>query len=318
MDKKGQIRELLNLYGKKRTPTLFVINYDMSDFYIKPLDELPSGIKYSLLKRTPYRDKKLPYSYQTISKERYKEAFEAIQEEIRSGNSYLTNLTFASKLFIDYSLEEIFYYSDAKFKLLFFDQFVCFSPERFIKIENNSIFTHPMKGTIDANIKDAKKKILANQKEMAEHTMVVDLLRNDLNMVSKDVRVEKFRYIEKIKAGERELLQVSSKIRGDLEQDWQDRLGDIITMMLPAGSITGTPKKRTCEIIKRVEGYDRGFYSGIFGVFDGKNLDSAVMIRFIEKREDALYYKSGGGITIDSDCESEYNEMCEKIYVPFL
>ena len=269
-------------------------------------------------KSTRYHDKKIHYDYEPVSFERYEKAFLEVQEEIKKGNTYLINLTFPSKINIDYSLEEIYRYSDAKFKLLYHDKFVCFSPERFVKIEDNAIFTHPMKGTIDANIPDAKEKILANEKEMAEHTMVVDLLRNDLSIVAKKVRVEKFRYIERIKAGERELLQVSSKIRGELEKDWQARLGEILCAMLPAGSITGTPKKSTTQIIQAVEGYERGFYSGIFGLFDGESLDSAIMIRYIEKIGDELYYKSGGGITIDSDVMAEYNEMCEKIYLPFL
>ena len=318
LDKKDKIRDLLNSYGRSKTPLLFVIDFDLKNYYISPLKDLPKDVKYSFLKRVKYKDKNIPYSYKAVSKDRYKMAFDTIQEEIRKGNTYLANLTFRSKIDIDYSLEEIFRYSDAKFKLLFFDKFVCFSPERFVKIEDNSIYTHPMKGTIDANIKDAKEKILSNKKEMAEHIMVVDLLRNDLNMVSKKVKVEKFRYIDKIKAGKRELLQVSSKIKGELEDNWQDRLGDIITTLLPAGSITGTPKKSTTDIIKRVEGYERGYYSGVFGIFDGKSLDSAVMIRFIEKVGSELFYKSGGGITIDSDLDSEYNELCEKIYVPFL
>jgi para-aminobenzoate synthetase component 1 len=173
-----------------------------------------------------------------------------------------------------------------------------------------------MKGTIDAKIPDAKEKILSNKKEMAEHVMVVDLLRNDLNIVSKHVKVEKFRYVESIKAGSRELLQVSSKISGELEESWQDRLGSIMIKLLPAGSITGTPKKKTVEIIKEVEGYERGFFTGVFGVFDGDSLDSAVMIRFVERQGDKLYYKSGGGITIDSKVEDEYNELKEKVYVP--
>ena len=308
----------LNTLGKSRTPLLFVIDYDLQNYYISPLSSLDPKIRYSIEKRSNFKNKTLPYNYKPVSYKRYKKAFDTIQEEIKKGNSYLTNLTFRSKLNIDYSLEQIYDYSDAKFKLLYFDKFVCFSPERFIDIKDNKIYTYPMKGTIDAKIENAKDKILANKKEMAEHTMVVDLLRNDLSIVSKKVRVLKFRYVEKIKAGERELLQVSSKIKGDLEEGWQDRLGDILNSLLPAGSITGTPKKSTVDLIKRVEGYDRGFYSGVFGVFDGESLDSAVMIRFIEKNGDNLYYKSGGGITIDSDIESEYNEMCEKIYVPFL
>jgi para-aminobenzoate synthetase component 1 len=308
----------LNHYGSKKEPILFVIDYDLKNFFISPLSQLDPGIKFAIDSTTIFNNKKIPYTYKSISKERYKKAFDTIISEIEAGNTYLTNLTFRSKLFIDYSLEEIYEYSDARFKLLFGDKFVSFSPERFVKIENDQIYTYPMKGTIDAKIPNAEEKILANKKEMAEHTMVVDLLRNDLSIISKKVRVEKFRYVEKIKAGERELLQVSSKIKGVLESGWQDRLGEIIVSMLPAGSITGAPKRSTVDIIKKVEGYERGYYSGVFGVFDGESLDSAVMIRFIEKNGNQLYYKSGGGITIDSDWLSEYNEMCEKIYVPFL
>ena len=306
--------------GKKREPFFFVIDFERKEHYVSPLDSLDEGIEFSINQPPSkhYHDKKIHYSYEPVSIERYEKAFLAIKEQIKKGNTYLINLTFPSKLTIDYSLKEIYDYSDAKFKLLYHDKFVCFTPERFVKIKNNTIFTHPMKGTIDAKIPQAEEKILADEKEMAEHTMVVDLLRNDLSLVSKKVRVEKFRYVERIKAGERELLQVSSKIKGELEEDWQDSIGDILCAMIPAGSITGTPKKSTIEIIQQVEGYERGFYSGVFGVFDGESLDSAIMIRYIEKVKNALYYKSGGGITIDSDLMSEYNEMCEKIYVPFL
>ena len=175
-----------------------------------------------------------------------------------------------------------------------------------------------MKGTIDASIPNAQAKILGDIKEMAEHTMVVDLLRNDLSIVSSKVRVEKFRYIDKINAGNKKLLQVSSKISGHLKNNWHERIGTILTSILPAGSITGTPKKETIEILKKTEEYDRGFYTGIFGVYDGQNLDTCVMIRFIEEdKSNQKYYKSGGGITCDSDVNLEYEELLDKIYLPF-
>ena len=172
-----------------------------------------------------------------------------------------------------------------------------------------------MKGTIEANIPHAMERILANQKETSEHTMVVDLLRNDLGIVGKNIKVEKFRYIDKINAGKKELLQVSSKITADLEENWHERLGDIVSSMLPAGSITGTPKKKTVEIIKTIENYERGFFTGVFGYYDGKSFDSAVMIRFIEKQRNSYVYKSGGGITLDSDVCLEYEEMKDKVYI---
>ena len=314
---KKKIESILNDLGKKRVPTFFVINFDLSDFYISPIDKIDKDIFYEIESNKKHSKKNsINYTFEAIKFKKYKVAFDKVIQNIKYGNSYLLNLTFPSKLYIDKELKEIYQISDARYKLYFKDRFVCFSPEKFIEIKNNKIYTFPMKGTIDANIKDAKEKILNNKKEMAEHVMVIDLLRNDLNIVSKNVRVEKFRYVEKIKAGSRELLQVSSKISGKLEKDWQDRLGTILVSLLPAGSITGTPKKKTVEIIKEIEGYDRGYFTGIFGIFDGENVKSAVMIRFIEKIDGKLYYKSGGGITIDSDVKSEYKELKEKIYVP--
>ncbi len=312
------IKDKLNFYGKNREPCFFVIDFDLNRHYISSLKNLDKDILFSIdEQKIAIKNRKKPYSFKPIEFQKYKKAFDKLQIEIQNGNSYLTNLTFPSDLNIDYSLKEIYKYTDAKFKLYFKNQFICFSPERFIEIKDNKIYTYPMKGTIDAKIPNAKEKILNNKKERAEHVMVVDLLRNDLSMVAKKVRVEKFRYIEKIKAGERELLQVSSKITGEFEENWQNRLGDIITTLLPAGSITGAPKKRTTQIIKEIESYKRGFFSGIFGIFDGKNIDSSVMIRFIERKNQQLIYKSGGGITIDSNIKEEYKEMCEKVYVPF-
>ncbi len=312
------IKDKLNFYGKTREPCFFVIDFELKNYYISSLKEIDQDILFSIdQKKIEIKDKKKAYSFRPIKFQEYKKAFNQLQLQIQKGNSYLTNLTFPSTIDIDYSLKELYHYTDAKFKLYFKDQFICFSPERFIEIKANKIYTYPMKGTIDAKTPNAKEKILNNKKEMAEHVMVVDLLRNDLSMVARKVRVDKFRYIEKIKAGERELLQVSSKIHGELEDNWQNRLGDIIITLLPAGSITGTPKKRTTQIINEIENYERGFFSGIFGIFDGNSLDSSVMIRFIEKNDEQLIYKSGGGITIDSDMEEEYKEMCEKVYVPF-
>ncbi len=232
------------------------------------------------------------------------------------GNTYLLNLTFPTQIEIKTNLLNIFLSSQAPFKLYYKNQFITFSPERFIKIENNLIQTYPMKGTIDAQIPNADEKILADEKEKAEHTMVVDLLRNDLSMVAKQVSVNQFRYIDKIKAGEKSLLQVSSKITGVLENNWHERIGDILLTLLPAGSISGAPKIKTLEIINQVENYKRGFFSGVFGYFDGNKLDSAVMIRFIERQDGKFIYKSGGGITIDSNPKLEYEEMLDKIYLP--
>ncbi|NVJ53887.1 MAG: aminodeoxychorismate synthase component I [Campylobacteraceae bacterium] len=317
------LQNILNKYGSSKEPFFFLISYDLSQFYVKPLKELPSEIKYEINEKVSSKlanenlEKKELKKY-PISFKEYKKSFDILQEHIKNGNSYILNLTAKTKIETKFTLDEIYEKANAKYKLKFFDKFVCFSPEKFVEIKKNKIATYPMKGTIDSKIENASAKILGNIKEMAEHTMVVDLLRNDLGIVSNKIKVDKFRYIDKINAGNKKLLQVSSKITGHLDEDWHSKIGDILTSILPAGSITGTPKKKTIEILKENETYDRDFYTGIFGIYDGNSLNSCVLIRFIEKdKEGNLYYKSGGGITCDSNVEDEYEELIDKVYLPF-
>jgi len=289
----------------------------MSKWEIHKLSQLPSDIKFNINNSQLNTNNSLDLIANAQSLDEYKVQFKKIQHQIKRGNAYLINLTKQTKIKTSYCLKDLYNKSHAKYKLYFKDQFICFSPEQFIKCENNKIFTYPMKGTIDASIYDAKNIILNDKKELAEHTMIVDLLRNDLSIISNNVKVNKFRYCEIIKAGHKKLIQVSSKISGDLDDDWRDQIGNIITSILPAGSITGTPKKQTIKIINKIEDYDRNFFTGIFGIFDGQNLNSAVMIRFIEKnKNNELIYKSGGGITCDSLAEKEYQELLNKIYIP--
>lgn len=310
----------INLLGQNNTPFLFIISYDKNKIFAQALDDLDDDIFYKLEDWRNYsaekRRKDFTFSKSPIDFSTYKKALNEVLEEIRSGNTYLLNLTFQTPIESSLTLKEIFTCARAKFKLYFKNEFICFSPERFIEIEESTIATYPMKGTIDANLHHAKETILNDKKEMAEHVMIVDLMRNDLGIIGRDIKVEKFRYVEKIQAGEKELLQVSSKITAQLPEGWKDNLGTLLSQILPAGSISGTPKKSTVNIIEKVEDLDRGFYTGVFGIFDGESLRSSVMIRFIEKKNDALFYKSGGGITIDSDAKSEYEELIDKIYLP--
>lgn len=297
------------------TPFLFISDFRAEKILLYTQDELAlEDIEFNftptaMLEPTPLT--KQPIDYRT-----YKLGFDKIIEHIKAGETYLLNYTCSTPVETALSLKEIYQKAHAKFKLRFKDEFVCFSPERFIKIEGDSISTYPMKGTIDASLPNAKESILSNEKEMAEHIMAVDLLRNDLGIVAHNIKVEKFRYIDHLKTGDKELLQVSSKITGELPSTWREDFGNIINALLPAGSISGTPKKSTVQIIEEVEEHDRGFFSGVFGYFDGHNFDSAVMIRFIEKHNGELIYKSGGGITLDSQAEEEYQEMIDKIYIP--
>jgi len=311
----------INRLGRDREPFLFVISYDKKDIFVSSLKSLDKDILYKLDLKRNYKQQKRISKFHLkkypISFQEYQNSFNKIKEEIKNGNTYLLNLTFKTPIETELSLEEIFKYSRARYKLYFKDKFICFSPESFIEIEDNIISTYPMKGTIDASIPNAKDKILNNPKEMAEHIMIVDLMRNDLGIIGKDIKVKEFRYIDKIIAGDKELLQISSHIEASLNKNWRDNIGTILDKLTPAGSITGTPKKKTIEIIDRIENYDRGFYTGIFGIFDGKSLYSSVVIRYIENLNNKLIYKSGGGITIDSDVKSEYRELIDKIYFAF-
>ncbi|MDF2933794.1 MAG: aminodeoxychorismate synthase component [Chryseobacterium sp.] len=248
--------------------------------------------------------------------EDFKKGFDKVRKNIRLGNSYLVNYTRKTKIETNLTLEEIFYYSQAKYKVLYKDFFVFFSPETFVKISDNKILTYPMKGTIDASLENAAEVLKNDKKEKAEHYTVVDLLRNDLSMVADDVKVDKFQHIDFLKTQQKDLFAMSSEISGNLKPEFQGKIGSVMKKLLPAGSILGAPKPKTLEITLEAEGFDRGFYTGVCGWFDGENLDSCVMIRFIEKENDIFYFKSGGGITHMSTLEDEYQEMKNKIYVP--
>jgi para-aminobenzoate synthetase component I len=316
---------LMNALGKAGKPFLFVIDFLMHQPLVIPFDEIKTRqILYDINGKlnisredipftSPFRFKKFPPAFG-----QYKKAYEKVMAHLLYGNSFLLNLTMPTQLECDLSLQEIFYRSKAAYKLWFNDKFVVFSPELFMKITNGRIESHPMKGTIDASIPDAKNIILCDPKEIAEHNTIVDLIRNDLNSVAGNVQVENFRFITPVKTHKKTLLQVSSSIIGQLDADYTEFIGDLIFGLLPAGSISGAPKRKTIEIILEAEQYERGYYTGVFGIFDGKNLDSGVMIRYIEKIDGKLWFKSGGGITVNSCCKDEYRELIDKVYLPFL
>lgn len=314
----------MNRFGKERIPFIFIIDFEMgSPILFQLKSPYPDNILFNINGFSNYTSpqlssRKIFFRKNPISIDDYSFAFNEVIRNINHGNSYLVNLTFPTEIETNLSLKEIFYLSVAPYKLLVENKFVVFSPETFIRIFEGKIFSFPMKGTIDANIVNAKEIILNDEKEKSEHITIIDLIRNDLSIISQNVKVERFRYIEKIKTIDKDLLQISSEISGELPDDYHANLGSIIFNLLPAGSISGAPKKKTVEIIKEVENYKRGYYTGIFGYFDGNNLDSAVMIRFIEKIGDKLYYKSGGGITSRSKLELEYQEMIDKVYVPIV
>ena len=374
---KQEIIDKINQLASQDEPFLFVINYQGDKAFIRLLSDInpeeclfdfegrgnlshawKETLKEENLKKETW---KKVTSEEEISEttwqidpplyEDYERSFNIVKSNIMAGNSYLTNLTCRVPVSCNLSLEEIFHRAKGKYKLLLrrkrnLTPFVCFSPETFVRIKGGRIYSYPMKGTLDASLPNAEKQLMEDQKEAAEHATIVDLIRNDLSRVAEDVRVDKYRYIDVLHTNKGDILQTSSEISGRLPEDYQEHLGEILDAQLPAGSITGAPKDKTMQIIQEAEGYDRGFYTGIMGIYDQGELNSAVMIRFIEeetspvdfetdgeknfkakegkasegkepKASRELYFKAGGGITSKSDCQREYEEVIQKIYLPF-
>ena len=316
--------ERANFYGKRGIPFLFLIDFELKKPFLIKLDEAgEQSVFYQIAGTTNYKIEVPPFKHLKLDVyptdyDQYLKSYELIMKNILGGNTYLINLTLPTKISVNHSLLELYSLAHAEYKLYFKNQFTVFSPECFVKINDNYIYSYPMKGTIDAALPDAEKRLLENKKEKWEHNTIVDLIRNDLAIVSKNICVTKFRYVSEIHTNRKNLLQVSSEIRGELSKNWQSALGEILVKLMPAGSISGAPKRKTVEIIKQAEEINRGYFTGVFGVYDGKNIDSAVNIRFIEKASGGLQYRSGGGITANSDPKQEYMEMLNKVYVPII
>lgn len=314
--------DLMDELSLKKVPFFFMVDFLLEKVEVFQENEIEEESllidfqNFKNMKTTEAENAEIELKILSESAEIYRKGFDFVQENLRQGNSYLTNYTVKSEIAINLTLKEIFYHSKAKYKVWYNDEFVFFSPETFVEIIDDQIYTHPMKGTIEASIENAVEILKNDVKEKAEHFTVVDLLRNDLSMVADEVQVDEFQRIDFIKTQQKDLYAMSSKISGKLKPEFQNKIGTVMKTLLPAGSILGAPKPKTLEIIAEAENYDRGFYTGVCGWFDGENLDSCVMIRFIEKENGKLFFKSGGGITHLSKFADEYKEMKNKIYVP--
>ena len=369
---KQEIIDKINRLASQDEPFLFVINYQADEAFIRKLSDInPEEClfdiegkgNFSHARKETLKEETSETTWQIEPPlyEDYERSFNIVKNNIMAGNSYLTNLTCKVPVSCNLSLEEIFHRAKGKYKLLLrrkrnqaedkahlkeenieeiSNPFVCFSPETFVKIKGGRIYSYPMKGTLDASLPNAEKLLMEDRKEAAEHATIVDLIRNDLSRVAENVRVDKYRYVDVLHTNKGDILQTSSEISGRLPEDSPHHLGEILDAQLPAGSITGAPKDKTMQIIHEAEGYNRGFYTGIMGIYDQGELNSAVMIRFIEeetspvdfeadgeknfkanegkkpKESRELYFKAGGGITSKSDCRREYEEVIQKIYLP--
>jgi para-aminobenzoate synthetase component I len=314
----------LNDWGREGTPFVFLIDFLGKEPRAWRLDEAdPAELRFDLNgisnEVPPVSSRVPPYHFHKnpVSMAGYRPRFEQVVRNIQRGNSFLVNLSVPTPIETNLSLAEIYEHSRAPYRFWLRDRFVCFSPEIFVRIRGNHIASFPMKGTISVEVPQAERIILADAKEAAEHATIVDLIRNDLSQVADKVWVERYRYLDRIVTNQGTLLQVSSEIAGLLPDDFAGAYGDLLLKLLPAGSISGAPKPATLKIIREAEGYERGYYTGVMGAFDGEVFESAVMIRYIEQQPSGLVFKSGGGITARSRAEAEYQELIDKVYLPF-
>lgn len=313
----------MNNLAMQGVPFLFIIDYEGKHAVVEPENEVDANeLKYCFNGRgnatqTAYpANKDIEWGIEPPTEAEYQHGFNIVRNAMLAGNSYLANLTCRIGLRTNLSLPDLYNAAEARYRLWMKDKLVCFSPETFVKIAQGEISSYPMKGTAEDLSPSSTEQLLANEKEAAEHATIVDLIRNDLSMVAYDVHVERYRYVERLNTHRGPLLQTSSEIRGRLTPHLMQRPGDVIFSQLPAGSITGAPKKKTVEIIAEAENYHRDFYTGVMGRWDNGELDSAVMIRFIDQCHGKLFFKAGGGITAKSNWKDEYHEVIEKVYAP--
>lgn len=188
------------------------------------------------------------------------------------------------------------------------------SPETLVKLEDGILHTFPLAGTrqrgkTEKEDKKLEEELLADEKELAEHNMLVDLGRNDLGKISKfgSVVVEKFHSIERYS----HVMHIGSTVRGEIRPEY-DAL-NALEAVLPAGTLSGAPKIRACQLIEELENNKRGIYGGAIGYIDFTgNMDTCIAIRLAYKKNGKVFIRSGAGIVADSDPDMEYMESINK------
>ena len=256
-----------------------------------------------------------------FSKEQYCSMVEKAKHHIREGDIFQIVLSnrleadFEGSLFNAYRILRtvnpspyMFYFSSSDLEV------AGASPETLVKLEDGVLHTFPLAGTrprgkTEAEDKQLEAELLADPKELAEHNMLVDLGRNDIGKISKfgSVAVEKYHSIERYS----HVMHIGSTVRGELSDD-RTAL-DAIDAILPAGTLSGAPKIRACQLINDLENNKRGIYGGAIGYLDFTgNLDTCIAIRIAYKKNGKVFVRSGAGIVADSVPESEYQECINK------
>ena len=286
----------------------------------KELDEMEELIRYG--EPAPDEKSKLIGDFKPLfDKERYCEMVEKAKRYIYEGDIFQVVLSnrldaeFEGSLLSTYRVLRttnpspyMFYFSSSDMEV------AGASPETLVKLENGVLHTFPLAGTrprgkTDEEDKRLERELLADEKELSEHNMLVDLGRNDLGKISKfgSVEVEKYMSIERYS----HVMHIGSTVRGEIRDDFSAI--DAVNAVLPAGTLSGAPKIRACEIINELENNKRSIYGGAVGYIDFRgNLDTAIAIRLCFKKNGRVFVRSGAGIVADSVPENEFNECINK------
>ncbi len=296
---------------------------DIDEGYRRAIEELNElkELIYSDSERADESGKLLGNVTPLFSKDEYCRMVESAKQHIREGDIFQIVLSnrlsapFKGSLFNTYRVLRtinpspyMFYFSGTDVEV------AGASPETLVKLDKGILHTFPLAGTRPRGITDEEdkaleKELLADEKELAEHNMLVDLGRNDLGKISKfgTVEVEKLHSIERYS----HVMHIGSTVRGEIRPEC-DAL-DAINAVLPAGTLSGAPKIKACQLIGELENNKRGIYGGAIGYIDfSGNMDTCIAIRLIYKKNDTVFVRSGAGIVADSDPEKEYTECLNK------
>lgn len=274
-----------------------------------------------------HRPKDIPKGHRTsdyrflFDKEEYMEKVETTRTHIKEGDIF--QLVLSNRIDADYegSLFDtyrtlrtlnpspyMFYFSSNDIEM------AGASPETLVKVQNGKVYTFPLAGTRprgrdNETDRQLELELMADEKELSEHNMLVDLGRNDLGKVCKygSVKVEK--YMEILRYSH--VMHIGSTVEGEIRED-KDAI-DAIDAVLPAGTLSGAPKIRACEIINKLENNKRGVYGGAIGYLDfSGNMDTCIAIRLAFKKNGKVFIRSGAGIVADSVPEKEFQECINK------
>ncbi len=292
-------------------------SYNKAKIELKNMEDLIKGGE----RRKDVRGHLLSDVRQTFDKERYCRMVEDAKHHIREGDIFqivLSNrleVDFEGSLLPTYRILRnsnpspyMFYFSGTDMEI------AGASPETLVKLEDGVLHTFPLAGTrprgkTDEEDKALEQDLLRDEKELAEHNMLVDLGRNDIGKISKFGTVEVERYHAILRFSH--VMHIGSTVRGLIRDD-KDAL-DAIDSVLPAGTLSGAPKIKACQLINDMEDNKRGIYGGAIGYIDfSGNLDTGIAIRIAYKKNGKVFVRSGAGIVADSIPENEYQESLNK------